>query len=172
MRCLSSPSGSREKVLNSGATTVGNTGIIRGGNATGDGTLTLGSSLTIGSGGTLSTKIASTSATANLVAATGAFTFNSAGKVLIDGNNVAFNPATSYTYTIASSGTSTAGLNVTDQSVFSFANFTNSGDFTFSLTGNAGGAVFLNFAPVPEPGAILAVCGLAVGGVAAWRRRK
>jgi hypothetical protein len=38
---------------------------------------------------------------------------------------------------------------------------------SFSLTGTAGGAVYVNFtAPVPEPGAVLAVCAavLAAGG--------
>jgi len=154
-----------------GATTVGNNGTIRGGDVTGVGTLTLAGSLTIGSGGTLSTKIASTSATANLLAATGAFTFDTGGRVLIDGSSVPFDPATSYTYTIATSGMSTGGLNVTDQSVFSFANFANSSAFTFSLTGNTGGAVLLNFTPVPEPATVLAI-GAAGLGLAGWFRRR
>ena len=154
-----------------GATTVGNNGTIRGGDVTGVGTLTLAGSLTIGSGGTLSTKIASTSATANLLAATGAFTFDTNGRVLIDGSNVTFDPATSYSFTIATSGTSTAGLNVTNQSAFSFANFANPSAFTFSLTGSTGGAVSLNFTPVPEPGLLLAVS-VAGLGLAGWFRRR
>jgi autotransporter-associated beta strand protein len=41
---------------------------------------------------------------------------------------------------------------------------------TLTLRRDAGGDLVVVFTPVPEPGTILAVCGLAVAGGAAWRR--
>ncbi len=154
-----------------GANTVGDTGTIRGGDATGVGTLNLAGSLTIRSGGTFSTKIANTTTTSNLLAVTGAFAFNPGGRVFIDANNVTFDPATSYTYLIATSGTSTAGLSVTDQTLFSTSNFSNSSAFTFSLTGNAGGVIFLDFTPVPEPTTVLGLAAAGMGLAGMIRRR-
>jgi len=149
---------------------VVNGGTIRAGSLDGAGKLIVSGNVNIGSGGTLSTKI--TSGTANLIEITGAnaFTFDPNAKVLIDGNNFAFSPATTYTYTIATSGTSTAGLSVTNQSLFSFTNFANSGDYTYSLSGNAAGAVILTFTPVPEPGTMVALGAAGLGLLGAIRR--
>ncbi len=80
-------------------------------------------------------------------------------------------PATTYTYTLGTSATSTAGLNVNNQSVFSFANFANSGDYSYALTGNATGDILLTFTMVPEPSLMIAVGG-ALLGAGAWVRRR
>ena len=93
--------------------------------------------------------------------------------MFVDGNNVAFTAGTAYSgIKIGGSGASTAGLNVTDQTAFSFANFPNSSSFNFSLTGNTAGDVLLNLTPVPEPATVVGLAALGLAAAGAVRRRR
>jgi autotransporter-associated beta strand protein len=89
------------------------------------------------------------------------------GKLIVDGTGTAFTPGTRYSYQLARvGGQDMSTLDVTDQSRFSTIGF----DATdFRLSGDASGAVFLSFTPVPEPGLILLI---AAAGVGCFRRVK
>jgi hypothetical protein len=62
-------------------------------------------------------------------------------------------------------------LNITNPAQFTTTNFANAAAFTFSVTGNAGGDVFLTVAPVPEPATVLGVAAAALGLGGFVRRR-
>jgi hypothetical protein len=172
-----------------GAVTV-NTGTIRAGNANGVGTLTLNNGLTLSNttnNATLSVRVADGSTPSatpggstiggtpnptsnNFINVTfGTISIVGGPKVVIDGTGTTFQPGQPYSYQVIGqgSGQSLSGINVTDQSLFTTIGFTAS---NFSLTGDAGGAIYLSFtaAPVPEPGLAL-LCGAAA--LACVRRR-
>ncbi len=90
--------------------------------------------------------------------------------LIIEGNPTGFNQAQGRSWLIASYGSLTN---------FSAGNWTvNSSNFTpapgtsqFSLSQMGAGGILLTFTPVPEPWAVLSVCGLAMACWAGWRRR-
>jgi autotransporter-associated beta strand protein len=175
-----------------GPVTVNSGGTIRGGAGAGVGTLTLGGGLILGNGANLGVRITNASTpsitpggstlgtipnpTSNNflnITAGGLSTNFATIQIVVDGTGTAFNPAASYSYQIALvAGQDQSTINVTDPARFTPIGFTDS--FHFSLTGDSGGAVFLNMAPVPEPAAILGLTAgvLGVGGlVRSWRGR-
>src|SRR5207302_774521 len=82
--------------------------------------------------------------------------------IVVDGTGAAFDPSQSYSYQVgAFTGSDLSGVSVTNPSQFTAVGF-GSSSFTFSLTGNSGGALFLNLTPVPEPATAL---GLAAVGL-------
>ena len=88
--------------------------------------------------------------------------------ILVDGGGNTFNPLLSYSYQVAQvDGQNLSGISITNQSQFTTSNFDNANQFLISVTGNSGGAIFLNIAPVPEP---TMVFGLAAGALR-WRPR-
>jgi autotransporter-associated beta strand protein len=157
-----------------GAVTVNPDGIFQAGDSTATGPLTLGSSLTIASGGQINVKFAGTTSVANNFNITTDFFFNAGAKLQIDGNGLTFDPLQTYQLQIGDAANDLRGLNVTDQLMFSFVNFSNSSAFQFSLTGNLAGNIFVNFtaAPIPEPTTILLGSALVLGGVSYFRRRR
>src|SRR5205823_1467685 len=73
-----------------------------------------------------------------------------------------------YSYQVARvAGQNLSSLNVTDPALFGTVGFA-SGDFR--LSGDSGGAVYLSFTPVPEPGAVLLVAAAGAGLVGVGRR--
>jgi len=174
-----------------GAVTVGPNGtILAGDGSNAVGTLTVSSGLTISTGGTIgvridgaqeSTGIAGSSSSGsnnNLLALSGTLTGGNNAIIAINGFGASFDPSKSYSYTIAT-GVDGSGLSidsVTNPSQFTFANFSNSSGFNFSVTGDniSGGHVFLNFTPVPEPATVLgiAVAALGFGGFVRRKLRK
>jgi len=167
-----------------GGVTVGSNGTIRAGDSNGVGTLSLnGPGLTIGSAGTLAVKISTTAGSSgatgssstgtnnNLLASLGSFTFDPAGKITIDGTGITdFTLNSPYSYKIATGAGNQSTLLINNQSAFSTIGF--SAD-TFSVTGNAGGDIFVNFTPVPvpEPTTVLGISVAALGLGAFVRRR-
>ena len=159
-------------------------GRIRGGNSIGN--LTLANGLTINDGGNITVEIATANVqgppssglsteglpnpTSNsFITITGGTTTISAltmitvdltGVTIADGN---------YSYQIMSGAGNQSGLNITNSSQFNFIGY--GGAITNpSLTGNAGGAVFVNFTTaVPEPSSILAIASAFIVG---WRARR
>jgi fibronectin-binding autotransporter adhesin len=85
-------------------------------------------------------------------------------QVNVDGTGMTLSPGQTYSFQIAGGAGDQSALNITTQSQFSAVGFT--GVTTFSLTGNAAGAVFLNVTAVPEPATVLIVCvaGLVASG--------
>ena len=61
-----------------------------------------------------------------------------------------------------------SGVNITNPSQFSFVGFAVE---SASLTGDAGGALYLNFTPVPEPAAVLGLAALGLGLAAGLGRK-
>lgn len=161
-----------------GTVTVQNGGTIRGGDPTSTtaNALTLGNGLTAQSGATVAIRLltltpdvssANPASNSFLNITGGTTTLNAGTNFLIDGSSLAFNSATTYSYRIAAGAGDQSALFINTPSQFSTVNFANASDFVFSVTGNAGGEVFLNIAPVPEPAVVLA---LAFGTLAVGRR--
>ncbi|MCE9561794.1 MAG: autotransporter-associated beta strand repeat-containing protein [Planctomycetes bacterium] len=162
---------------------VQNGGTIRAGTLAGVGTLTMsGRGLTINSGGTLAVRITAAGTTDatkmglssngsnnNLLASVGAFSFDPAAKITLDGTGSTFTIGQAYSYKIATGAGDTSGLNIIDQTRLSTIGFNAN---SFSLTGDAGGDVFVNFtaAPVPEPTTILGIAVMALAFVQSVRR--
>lgn len=167
-----------------GATAVNSGGTIRGGNSIG--TLTLGGSLTVGAGATVAIEIVdgSTSAAFSTGGSTtgtlpnptsnnflnilsGGASFDPAAQFTFDATGVSFTVDAPYSYQIMQGAGDQSALN------FGAVNITpigvNVNPLSLSITGNASGAVFLNFVPVPEPALMLVLAG--VFGIARMRRR-
>jgi hypothetical protein len=97
----------------------------------------------------------------------------------VNGGDVAANTTiTTFTSAGANAGTGgdgTGNVNSVGNVDFTLTNFTTTnmqaGD-TLTLRRNTAGDLVVIFTPVPEPAAVLLVCGLATAGVAAWRRWK
>jgi hypothetical protein len=105
----------------------------------------------------------------NYLAVTGGTsTVNGGMNVVVDGTGLTFNQSSTYSYKVAQLTGDQSGINITDPARFTFVGVSG---FTATLTGNPGGAVYLNLAPVPEPATVL---GLAAGalGLAGLVRRK
>jgi hypothetical protein len=82
--------------------------------------------------------------------------------IVIDAAGSTFALNVPYSYQIGTfAGANLSTVNITDQSQFTPVNF-GTALFTFSLTGNSSGALFLNLTPVPEPATVL---GLAAAGL-------
>ena len=171
-----------------GAVTVNTGGTIRGGDATGVGTLTLGNGLTMASGANLGIRITDATVPSstpggstigtlpnptsnNFINITsGTLTLDPAIQIVVNGTGTAFNPSQTYSYQVgAVTGQNLSALSITNQSQFTAVGF--SDPFNFALTGNSGGAVFLTMSPVPEPATVLSLAAgmLGLGGLV--RRR-
>jgi hypothetical protein len=85
--------------------------------------------------------------------------------------NASFTTGQSYSYTILSGAGDQHLLSITNATSFDPINFSNSSDFAFSVTGDSGGHVFLNFTPVPEPSTVLGIA-VAAFGVGGFIRRR
>jgi hypothetical protein len=86
-------------------------------------------------------------------------------------NALNFNPASSYSWTFATS-TSITSFNAADFNIITsgFSNGTGGGVFSVSKVGNN---LDLNFTPVPEPSTwAMMVLGTAGMALIAWRRRR
>ena len=162
-----------------GPVTVNGTGTIRGGNSIG--TLTLNATLEVAPGGSIFVEIAGgnpasgpgTSTIGTLPNPTSNNYLNITSSATIDPSaTVIVNVAglttynVPYSYQIAQSASDQSGLNINLDSQFTFNVSVISG--ATSLTGDATGAIYLNFTPtVPEPASLL---GLTALGFAIWRR--
>jgi hypothetical protein len=81
-----------------------------------------------------------------------------------------FTPSSPYSYQIGERvGQDLSALNITSLSNFTTIGFSAS---SISVTGDAGGAVYLTFTPVPEPVSLTIVAGLGLAGFGAWRRKR
>ena len=185
-------------VVNSGATlggtggvgnvTVAGGGTLRPGDATAAGTLTAAGSLTLSAGSTLSVRVTTAGAgdatgtggstdaggVHNKVAGGGSATLNSLLNVFVDVTGSTFTYNTQQSYRVITGAGDQSGLNITDPARFTFAGLGGVDTFdviNVSLRGDAGGNVFLNFTPVPEPATVLGV-GAAVLGLGAVIRRR
>src|SRR5262249_21351059 len=158
-------------------------GTLRAGDATATGTLTLGGGLVMNSGSTLAVRInaAGTSGVAlssggssnsltnptnhNYLNVTAGVSSLDPGMILlVDGTGLTCNASEWYSYKIAQLTGNQSGVNITNPNQFTFVGFS---VLSASLTGDAGGAIYLNFTPVPEPGTVLgiATAGLGLGGL-------
>jgi autotransporter-associated beta strand protein len=172
-----------------GLITVNPGGVLAPG-AAGAPTLTAAGGLTTAAGGILAVRVTdgstpsgtpggSTTGTLpnptsnNFLNVTGGTTTIDPGTVFrIDGTGVAFTLDQPYSYQIASGAGNQSGLNITSAAQFVTVGFAAT---SLSVTGNASGAIFLSFTPVPEPGTVLGVYAAAaglVGGVRRWRNRR
>ncbi len=169
-----------------GPVDVYSSGRVRAGNLDGVGSLTLGNGLSIYPEAALAARISdgsrpSTSPGGSTIwtksdpasnnflnVVGGTFTFYDGARVVIDGTGTLFTPDQAYSYQVAQvAGQDLSSLNVTDQALFGTVGFA-AGDFR--LFGDAGGAVYLSFTPVPEPGAVLFVATAGVGLTGLGRR--
>jgi hypothetical protein len=85
----------------------------------------------------------------------------------VNGTGVSFTPGQSYSYQIASGAGDQSALNITNQAQFTAIGFAAT---NFLAAGTAGGAVYVNFTPVPEPAMVLAI--VAVGSAVGYARRR
>jgi autotransporter-associated beta strand protein len=176
-----------------GAVTVNQGGTIRGGDANGVGTLTIGGGLNfdLANGGNVGVRLTdgSTPSTTpggstqgtlpnptsnNFVHVTnGGLNANPANlHFLVDGTGTAWSLHQAYSYQIGLVvGEDLSLVNITNPSQFTFVGFVAN---SVSLTGDAGGAIYLNFTPVPEPGTVLAfgAVGLGLAGLGRRLRRR
>jgi fibronectin-binding autotransporter adhesin len=162
-------------------------GAIGAGNSS-VGTLTLANGLAVNAGGRVIVQLAgpATPAAANTGGSTlgtlpnptsnnfldiagGVASIDPGTLITINGAGVSFAQGQSYSYQILRApATDLSALNITNQAQFTAVGFSAN---NFSLTGNSGGAVYVNFVtPVPEPAAVLVIC-LAGFGVGYVRRR-
>ena len=88
--------------------------------------------------------------------------------LIVDGTAIPFTPHVMYSYKVAQLTGDQSGLNITSTSQFSFVGFSVQ---SASLTGSAGGAVYLNFVPVPEPAGVFAIALTGIGLFGAARRK-
>lgn len=105
----------------------------------------------------------------------GSTTIDPGTKFSINGTSLSFITGQTYSYKIAQGAGDQHLLNInstTSPSQISFANFTNSSSFEFSVTGDSGGIVYMNIAPVPEPAAVLLIAFGALGVGRLIRRRR
>jgi autotransporter-associated beta strand protein len=165
-------------------------GTLRAGDAAGVGTLTFGNGLQVVSGAKVAFRVTdgstpSASAGGSTVGTDpvhpssnnflnitgGTLTLTDASVVFeVDGTGAGFVAGQSYSYRVGRVvGQDLSGLNITDQSRFSAVGFQGT---NFSLTGDSGGNVYLNFTPVPEPGALLLAAAAGAAAVGAVRRRR
>lgn len=176
-----------------GAVTVTGGGFIDGGNATGAvGTLAVADNVTINGTGTLRAQLnGTTSDTINMSGGAHVLTLANGSVVALSATSF----STSTTYTLADlqgNGSSLLVVNgseVTADSTISTFTFTtptsgsSTGPVTLTASGfslsagdklllrrSAGGDLVVVFTPLPEPGGILAVCGLIAAGGLAWRK--
>jgi hypothetical protein len=59
----------------------------------------------------------------------------------------------------------------TDQTWYSFTNFSSASSFTFSVFASSGN-VYLELTPIPEPGASLGIAAFALLAGIVWQRRR
>ena len=91
--------------------------------------------------------------------------------LFIEGNPTGFSNMQGRQWLIASYGSLT-NFSPTNW-VLNTSNFTPAiGSSQFSLSQSGGGGVLLTFNPVPEPLAVLSICGLAAGCWAGWRQSR
>jgi fibronectin-binding autotransporter adhesin len=168
-----------------GQLTVNSGGTLRAGDSTATGMLTVGNGVIMNSGSNLSVRLnalgasgvaagsggSSNSLTSptnhNYLLVTGGTSSLDPGiNIIVDGTGLTFDQAM-YSYKIAQLPGTQSGIMITDPSRFTFVGFTVQ---SASLTGDSGGAVYLNFTPVPEPAVLgIAAGSLALGGL--FRRR-
>jgi hypothetical protein len=173
-----------------GAVTVNGGGTIRGGDATGVGTLTLGNGLTMLSGANLGLRITESGAPASQTTggssngaipnptnnnfidmqASTSFSLDPQTQFIVDATGTDFDPLNSYSYRIGRVNQNLNLLSITDQAQFTTIGFTDS--FDFSITGDGAGVLYLNiFQPVPEPTTVLALAAGVLGAGGFIRRR-
>jgi autotransporter-associated beta strand protein len=164
-----------------GSVTVNTGGTIAPGDA-GVGTMTIGNGLTTGNGSTMFLKVTDASTEANdstggstqgtlpnptsnnFINVTGGSSAIDAGtNFIIDVTGQNFLHNRNYSYQIATVVGDMSGLNITNQAQFVDIGLITP-DATYSITGGAGGQIYLNIHPVPEPATVL---GLAAGVLAA-----
>jgi fibronectin-binding autotransporter adhesin len=102
---------------------------------------------------------------------------NAAGlqNIIINGNYVTqlgLNPASSYSFTVATTTGTNAAVNIVNQAQFNTAGFAGFpfAAYMFSFD-NVGSTVYLNFTPVPEPATVLGICAAGAGVFGLIRRR-
>jgi autotransporter-associated beta strand protein len=180
-----------------GATTVNGGGAIEAGSiATPVGTLTIDDSLTVAGGGTLRAQIGSGGA-ADLLNMNGSsgytLTLANGARVVLDGGSFAsgsyrlvdLNATAQLLAGSTAVGNDTTITTFTSTGGVGGTNVNGVGDVDLFLTGfnlssgdrlllrrDSFGDLVLVFTPVPEPGGVLAVCGLVAAGGLAWRRWK
>ena len=176
-----------------GAVTVNTGGTILGGDGSG-GTLVLGNGLALANAANISLQVFDASTPSNTPGGStvgtvpnptsnnfihitgGGITADPTNiHILVDGGGNTFNPLLSYSYQVAQvDGQNLSGISITNQSQFTTSNFDNANQFLISVTGNSGGAIFLNIAPVPEPTMVfgLAAGALSLGGLVRRRIRR
>jgi autotransporter-associated beta strand protein len=168
-----------------GLTSVNTGGTLRAGDST-IGTLELSNGLAVNTGGTLFVQITngSTPAAAGTGGSTlgtlpnptsnnfyhllaGTTSFDPNAQFTFDATGVTFTEGATYSYQIAQGAGNQSALS------FGAANITPIGvdlnPLYTSITGSAGGAVYLNFVPIPEPALLLVVAGIF--GLTRIRRR-
>jgi autotransporter-associated beta strand protein len=180
-----------------GAVTVNNGAQLRAGDASGSGTLTLGGGLTLTTGAGIGFRVTNGSTPSgtpggstvgaapnptsnNFVHVTaGGLTVAPADiptlRFVIDGTGTAFTPGQPYSYRVAQVFTSPGVPQ--DLSTVQLTGAGVQGQFStvgfqaadFSLTGDAGGFLYVGFTPVPEPVTVLA---LAAAGLGLGRLRR
>jgi hypothetical protein len=101
-----------------------------------------------------------------LVVTAGLSSLDGGMNVVVDGTGQTFDPSVPYSYKVAQLTGDQSAINITILSQFAFVGFSVQ---SASLTGDAGGAIYLNFTPVPEPATVL---GIAVLGLAGLHRMR
>lgn len=169
---------------------VANGANIRGGNAAGTGTLTLTNGLALAQNAGMVIRVTGGdpsatpggSTTGTLPNPTSNTYINITGGTLsvlpadlstlrfvIDGTGTTFTPGQAYSYQVLQiTGQDLTSFTISNQAQFTAIGFTAS---AFSVTGNASGALFVGFTPVPEPMCVIGICGAAMGA-GAWIRRR
>jgi fibronectin-binding autotransporter adhesin len=165
-------------------------GTLRAGDANAVGTLTLANGLSTVAGSNLAVRISDPGASGvaagsggstvglpnptnhNYVLVTGgSSTIDPGMNIVVDGTGLTFTAGVNYSYKVAQLTGNQSAVNITAPGQFTFVGFSAQ---SASLTGNATGAIFLDFTPVPEPGTVFAVAaaGLGLAGLARRSRRQ